>query len=65
MERCTRLTLRTASVYCSDLRVISSAVSQRLRLTVLARDLYICGLCRRVEGNSALLVCDYIEPHRG
>ncbi len=38
---------------------------QRLRRTVLARDLYTCGMCRRVEGNSALLVCDHIEPHRG
>ncbi len=38
---------------------------QRLRLTVLARDLYTCRLCRRIQGSSARLVCDHVEPHRG
>ena len=40
---------------------------QRLRLSILARDLYTCQnpACRRVEGNTSLLVCDHIHPHRG
>lgn len=38
---------------------------QRLRMTILARDLFTCRMCRRVEGNTSLLVCDHIEPHRG
>src|SRR5262245_3241075 len=38
---------------------------QRLRVTILARDLYTCAFCRKVEGNISRLVCDHIEPHRG
>jgi 5-methylcytosine-specific restriction protein A len=38
---------------------------QRLRMSILARDLFTCRMCRKVEGNTALLVCDHIEPHRG
>jgi 5-methylcytosine-specific restriction endonuclease McrA len=38
---------------------------QRLRLTVLARDLYTCRICGRIEGNTSRLICDHIEPHRG
>jgi 5-methylcytosine-specific restriction protein A len=46
-------------------RLYKTARWQRLRLFVLSRDLYTCRLCRRIEGNSSLLVCDHIEPHRG
>lgn len=38
---------------------------QDLRLKVFLRDLFICRMCGRIEGNSALLVCDHIRPHRG
>jgi 5-methylcytosine-specific restriction enzyme A len=38
---------------------------QRLRLTVLARDLFTCQMCHKVEGNTSLLVCDHIDAHRG
>ncbi|WP_176427193.1 MULTISPECIES: HNH nuclease [Rhodomicrobium] len=38
---------------------------QRLRLTILARDLYTCQLCWRIEGDTSRLVCDHIEPHGG
>jgi 5-methylcytosine-specific restriction enzyme A len=37
---------------------------QRLRLSVLSRDLYTCRLRGRIEGNTSRLVCDHIEPHR-
>ena len=40
---------------------------QRLRLVIFARDLYTCQHteCRKIEGNTSLLVCDHVEPHRG
>jgi 5-methylcytosine-specific restriction enzyme A len=40
---------------------------QALRLEVLARDLYTCQrkACGRIESNTALLVCDHVEPHGG
>jgi 5-methylcytosine-specific restriction enzyme A len=34
-------------------------------MTIIARDLFTCRMCRKVEGNTSLLVCDHIEPHRG
>jgi 5-methylcytosine-specific restriction enzyme A len=36
-----------------------------LRLKIFLRDLYTCRKCKLVEGNTSLLVCDHIEPHRG
>jgi len=41
------------------------ARSQRLRLRFLARDLYTCWLCGRIEGSCVRPVCDQVEPHRG
>jgi 5-methylcytosine-specific restriction endonuclease McrA len=40
---------------------------QRLRAAILLRDLYQCqrAECGRIEGNTSLLVCDHITPHRG
>jgi 5-methylcytosine-specific restriction endonuclease McrA len=38
---------------------------QKLRWSVLVRDCFTCQLCGRLEGNTAQLVCDHIEPHRG
>jgi 5-methylcytosine-specific restriction enzyme A len=38
---------------------------RRLRLAVLARDLYTCRMCGQAEGNTALLVADHVQPHRG
>jgi 5-methylcytosine-specific restriction endonuclease McrA len=38
---------------------------QRLRWSVLVRAVFTCAACQRVEGNTALLVADHIEPHRG
>lgn len=38
---------------------------QRLRLTVFARDLYTCAMCHAVDGDTARLVCDHVEAHRG
>ena len=36
-----------------------------LRLTIFLRDMYQCRDCGKVEGNTSLLVCDHIIPHRG
>lgn len=40
---------------------------QRLRWRVLVRDLFTCQRpgCGRVEADTALLVADHVEPHRG
>lgn len=40
---------------------------QVLRIAVFQRDLFTCQRreCGRLEGNTALLVCDHIKPHRG
>lgn len=38
---------------------------QKLRLSILLRDLFTCRMCLRVEGNTSRLVCDHIQPHRG
>lgn len=40
---------------------------QRLRMWVLRRDLFMCQRpgCGRIEPNTALLVADHREPHRG
>ena len=36
-----------------------------MRNMVLLRDLFQCRICKRVEGNTSLLVCDHIVPHHG
>ena len=38
-----------------------------LRIKVFTRDLFTCQQvgCGRLEGNTSLLVCDHIKPHRG
>jgi 5-methylcytosine-specific restriction protein A len=38
-----------------------------LRLRIFLRDLYQCQQpgCGKVEGNTSLLVCDHVIPHRG
>jgi 5-methylcytosine-specific restriction enzyme A len=36
-----------------------------LRLEVLARDLFTCRMCRRLEADTSQLVADHIVQHRG
>ena len=38
---------------------------QRLRWSVLVRDLFTCAMCRRVEADTSRLVADHKTPHRG
>jgi len=38
---------------------------QRLRWSVLVRDLFTCQRCRRVEADTSQLVADHRRPHRG
>lgn len=38
---------------------------QRLRWSILVRDLFTCQRCKKVEGNTRLLVADHKTPHRG
>lgn len=42
-----------------------TAAWQRLRWSVLERDLFTCKRCGRIEANTALLVADHVIPHRG
>src|SRR6185503_1624211 len=38
---------------------------KRLRLKVFARDLYTCGMCKKIWSTSKGLVCDHKTAHRG
>lgn len=38
---------------------------QRLRWSVLVRDLFTCAMCGRVEADTSKLVADHRMPHRG
>ena len=38
---------------------------QSLRWDVLTGDNFTCRMCRKIEPNTARLVCDHVEPHRG
>lgn len=38
---------------------------QRLRWSILERDLFTCRMCWRIEAKTSLLVADHIRPHRG
>lgn len=38
---------------------------QRLRWSVLVRDLFMCVRCKRVEADTSKLVADHKQPHRG
>lgn len=38
---------------------------QRLRWSVLVRDMFTCQMCRRVEPKTSQLVADHKVPHRG
>lgn len=46
-------------------RLHKTARWQRLRWSILVRDLFTCQICGRIEGDTSQLVCDHVEPHRG
>jgi 5-methylcytosine-specific restriction endonuclease McrA len=46
-------------------RLYSTKAWYRLRWEVLLAASFTCAICGRVEGQTSLLVCDHIEPHRG
>jgi 5-methylcytosine-specific restriction enzyme A len=43
----------------------STARWQRLRWSVLVRDLFTCAYCARIEAQTRLLVADHKKAHRG
>ena len=36
-----------------------------LRMVIFTRDLFTCRMCRKIDGNTSLLVCDHVQPHHG
>jgi 5-methylcytosine-specific restriction protein A len=38
---------------------------QRLRWSILVRDLFTCQRCKRIESDTSQLVADHKTPHRG
>ena len=48
-------------------RWYNTARWRALRLKIFLRDLFTCQMpgCGRLEGDTSLLVCDHIKPHRG
>lgn len=38
---------------------------QKLRWSILERDMFTCKRCGRIEGETSLLVADHFTPHRG
>ncbi len=38
---------------------------RRLRWQVLARDLFTCQMCGKLEAQTSQLVCDHKDPHKG
>ena len=42
-----------------------TAAWQRLRWSILVRDLFTCRRCQRVEADTSRLVADHVTPHRG
>lgn len=38
---------------------------QKLRMTILVRDLFTCQMCKKLEINTSQLVCDHKEQHHG
>ncbi|MGE4337992.1 MAG: HNH endonuclease [Pigmentiphaga sp.] len=38
---------------------------QRLRWSILVRDLFTCHMCKGIEADTSRLVADHVRPHRG
>lgn len=38
---------------------------QKLRWSILVRDLFTCSMCKRIEADTSQLVADHRVPHRG
>lgn len=46
-------------------RWYNTARWKRIRSEVLSRDMFTCQRCKRIEPNTAKLVCDHVKPHHG
>lgn len=46
-------------------KLYKTARWQRLRWSVLVRDLFTCQLCGHIEADTSQLVADHVEPHGG
>ena len=53
------------SVLKAGERWYKTARWQKLRWSVLVRDLFTCQMCARLVPETSQLVCDHVEPHRG
>lgn len=38
---------------------------QKLRWSVLTRDLFTCSMCGKIETDTSQLVCDHVDQHHG
>lgn len=46
-------------------KLYKTARWQKLRMSILVRDLFTCQMCGKLETNTSRLVCDHVEPHNG
>lgn len=38
---------------------------KQLRIKTFRRDRFTCQMCSKVTGNTSLLTCDHVKPHKG
>ncbi|NHT77541.1 HNH endonuclease [Rhizobiaceae bacterium CRRU44] len=46
-------------------KLYTSARWKRLRIATFRRALFTCQMCGKIEGNTSLLICDHVKPHKG
>jgi len=46
-------------------KLYKTARWQKLRWSILVRDLFTCQMCGKLGADTSKLVCDHVEPHNG
>lgn len=46
-------------------KLYKTARWQKLRWSILVRDLFTCQMCGKIGADTSQLVCDHVEPHYG